>query len=265
MACPRNLVIASLHNSRLLLRSVSDGTILRSVQLDPRFAARCNHIKWSRAVHEGYGGGQSEPRLLLANEDTVHIYDVSDPQWHAVLDGASSNTGKIANVEFGHTVNEVIVSSDFSLKTTIWSLLTSRGIEIKDPKVSSCGSSLRPSSGHLAVLTRDTMKDVVMILTPGSRGVDNSFTLTTIDAQGLKWSPDGRWLATWEVASVGFTVLIYTADGNLFKTYHGRQDMDMPRLGVRMVEWEPSGRYLAVGDYDNQIHLLSAQTVSPCD
>ncbi|MCJ1397295.1 hypothetical protein MMC11_000487 [Xylographa trunciseda] len=203
-------------------------------------------------------GEQSLPsRLLLADDETVHIFDLSDPKWRATLTGGSGGTGKIANVEFGFTKNEVIVFSDFGLKATIWSFLTNRGVEVRDPKILSRGHSFRPSSGHLAILVRETMKDVIMVLSPVTRRLETSFPIATVDAQGLQWSPDGRWLVTWEAASAGFHVLVYTADGYLFMSYFGGQDPDTPGLGVRTVEWDSRGKFLAVGSYDSQIHLLA--------
>ena len=168
-------------------------------------------------------------------------------------------------MEFGFTKDEVIVFSDFGLKVTIWSLLTNRGVEVRDPKNSSCGHSFRPSSGHLAILVRETMRDVVMVLSPVTRRVENTFSLTTVDAQGLEWSPDGNWLVAWEAASAGCHVLVYTADGYLFKNYFAGQSPDTPGLGVRTVEWSFSGKFLAVTNCDNQVHLLAARSVSFAD
>ena len=178
------------------------------------------------------------------------------------MTGGSGGTGNITNVEFGFTKDEIIVFSDFGLKATIWSLLTKRGVEVRDPKNPCRGHSFRPSSGHLAVLVRETMRDVVMVLSPVIQRLENIFSLATVDAQGLEWSPDGNWLVTWEAASAGFHVLVYTADGNLFKNYFGGQRPDTPGLGVRTVEWDHSGKHLAVKDYENQIHLLATRSVS---
>ena len=201
-------------------------------------------------------------RLLLASDDKVHVLDASDPKWHATINHASGDAGRLANVDFGSTSDEILVFSDFGIRVTIWSLLTSRGVEIKDPKFSTRGYSFRPRTGHLAILTRETTKDVVMVLAPGTRELVHSFALGTVDAQGLKWSPDGRWLVTWEVASAGYNVLLYTPDGHLYTTYSGGQDLDHPGLGVRNVEWDPSGRFLAVASYENHVTLLSTTTVS---
>ena len=201
-------------------------------------------------------------RLLLADDETIHIFDFSDPKWQATVPGASAGTPKLANVEFGYSEDEVVVFSEFGVKVTIWSLLTNRGVEIRDPKFPFRGHSFRPDSGHLAILTRETVKDAVIVLAPITRKLENSFSLATVDAQGIEWSPDGRWLITWEAASGGFHALIYTADGYLFKNYFGGQGAETPGLGIRTVAWEPSGKFLAIGGYDNQVHLLSTQNVS---
>lgn len=199
---------------------------------------------------------------MIADEDTIHVYDTGDAHWHAEIRGASTNTGRITNVEFGHTADEVLVFSDFGVKATIWSLNTSRGVEVRDPKFPSCGHSFRPESGHLAILTRPISRDVVMILAPFTRELVHSFTLATVDAQGLKWSPDGRWLATWDASSAGFAIYVYTADGCLFTRYTGGQNADCVGLGVRSMEWDPSGKYLIAGSHGNEITLLDAKTVS---
>ncbi|MCJ1408361.1 hypothetical protein MMC19_002436 [Ptychographa xylographoides] len=257
-ACPHAPIVATIYRSHLLLRSSHDGTVLHSAQLDTHFVAGCTRLRWFHTKLRAPSVRLAPLRILLADDDTIHVYDVDDTQWHVVIKGASSSTGRVANVEFGHTQDEVIVFSDFGLKATVWSLLTSRGVEVRDPKLPSGGHCFRPNTGHLAILTRETAKDVVLMLKPGTRELEKSFTLGTVDAQGLEWSPDGRWLVTWEAASAGTAVFIYTADGHLYKTYHGGQDVDTPGLGVRTLEWDCHGRYLAVGDHNDRVTLLSA-------
>lgn len=252
----------------MLLRSSVTGKIVRSIQLDLQFSTACRRLKWYRrnahdnALVEPHDGQSGTSRLLLADNGTIHLYDALDAEWHVCINGTSNNTGKIANVDFGYTPNEIVVFSDFGMKVTIWSLLSNHGVEIRDPKFSSCGYCFRPRTGHLAILTRETTKDVVMVLAPGTRELENSFTLATVDAQGLKWSSDGRWLVTWEAASAGYNVLVCTSEGHLFRTYSGGQDVDRPGLGVKTVTWEPSERFLVVACYNHRITLLSSSTVS---
>lgn len=87
-----------------------------------------------------------------------------------------------------------------------------------------------------------------------------SWNPDTIDAQGLSWSPDGKWLAVIESASQGHKIFFYTADGHLFKTWTARptgdEDKDLDcGAGVKIVEWSLDGR-LAVGDFSRKITLL---------
>ena len=201
-------------------------------------------------------------RLLIADDDTIQVFDAQEHQYHACINGASGNTRKIADVEFGHTADEVLVFSDFGIKVTLWSLTSGRGVDIKDPKSARYGYSFRPRSGHFAVLLRPETRDVVMVLAPGAQEPEYSVTVPTIDAQGIQWSSDGNWLVVWDAESVGLAVHIYTANGSLFKTYLGYQDADNPGLGVTRVVWDTSASYLAVGSNKNEITLLKSPQVS---
>jgi WD40 repeat protein len=93
--------------------------------------------------------------------------------------------------------------------------------------------------------------------------------LPTVDAQGLKWSPDGQWIAVWDAASAGTKVLIFTADGQLFRAYTGPSGSDESLdLGVKVIEWSPvsphgnQSEVLAVGKVDGTVDLLQSRTVS---
>jgi len=188
------------------------------------------------------------------------MFEVDDEQWKAAIQGVSNNSAKIANVVFGTDESEILVFSDFGVKVTIWSLKTSRGAEIRDPK-SGWSYDIRPRTGHLAILTRAGAHDTLMLLSPGTHQMLKSTELETVDAQGVKWSPDGRWLAIWDVASCGYKVMVYTADGHLFKTYDGGQTSDKISFGVRSVVWHPQSEFLAVGDFEDQVTLLAQPTV----
>ena len=200
-------------------------------------------------------------RFLLADQDTIHVYDLSDPRWHAVISGASSSIGRISNAEFGSTKDEILVFSDFGVKLTLWSLITNRGVEIRDPKFSNEGHSLRPKSGHLVVLTRVGTRDTILLLSADSRELLSSWELPTVDAQGLKWSPDGRWISAWDAAAYGSALYIYTAQGHLYRTYYGKQDPEALDLGIKCVEWCPQGKWLAIGSCEGTVTLLRNGTV----
>ena len=176
-----------------------------------------------------------------------------------MIEKAAGSLGKVVEATFGHTADEVVVLSDFGVKLTIWSLLTSRGVEIKDPKYLAKCYHHRPRTGHMAILTRPAAHDVLMLLEPKSHELFKSLEISTTDAQEIAWSPDGHWLAVMDTASSGYKVLIFTADGNLFKTISNRVDVS---LGVKCIQWDMSTGTLAIGDNNDNITIFNKRIVS---
>ena len=264
------LLIAVLDRSQLLIRSSANATIVQKYELPSDFAKSCRFIRWSkppgacatteqqvkggadRGINRGY-------RLLLADDNKILVYDAERPQLYAEISGATCWT-KLADVDFGRTLNDIMVFSDFGLKLQIWSVMTKRAIEVKNPKSITTCHSYRPTTGHLAVLTRPAAHDVLMIMESCNYEVLATLELTTIDACGVKYSTDGNWLAVWDTPSAGCRVLLLTADGHLFKTYTLPQDE--LNLGVSCVEWSPKDDYLVVGDCEGRITVLGKNTVS---
>lgn len=169
--------------------------------------------------------------------------------------------GKIVNVEFGRTKEEVICFSDFGSKVTVWRLNSGKSVEIRDPKFSHKGYGFRPVTGLFALLSRPGPQDILTLHAPGSYAVVKTVVLPTVDAQGMKWSLDGRWIVVWDTASVGFRVYIFTADGNLYRIYNGDGADEGLGLGIKCVEWSPKGDYLAIGGHDRRVTVLSTRTV----
>ena len=266
---PDGELVATVQGSHLVVRALKDGGMVHIFPLKNNAGAKYKFLQWfpSRQHRHTVNGANARierptsQRFLVAKDNEVYVYNMQDHQWHAELSGGSSHIGNIADVDFGWTHDEIMILSDFGLKMTLWSLRSGRGVEIRDPKSLSRCYSLRPQTGHLAIITRPTTQDVVMVLTPFSHELERKFTFATVDAQGLKWSPDGKWLATWEAASAGFALYVYTPDGHLFKTYTGDQNIENPGLGISIVEWDPSGKYLAIGAHENRVTLLHNQTV----
>jgi hypothetical protein len=174
------------------------------------------------------------------------------------------------HVDFGGSENEIIVFHNWKTKLTIYSLSSERSIVIKSPKLAhSLGYGYRPRTGQLAILLKPETTDILTIHESQSYDLVNRTVLPTIDAQGLKWSPDGKWIAVWDVASAGTKVLIFTADGQLFRTYTNTSGPeDENDTGVRHIEWSPAlghngtSEILAVSKVNGSIDLLRTRTVS---
>ena len=223
---PDGALIATLQQSSLAI-SLYTGEHLRTIPLPPEFIARCRFIRWSRwggkpkeaIQQQGDDEKQSQwNRILLADDDTVRLYDVNDPIWSALIERAASNLGRIADVSFGYNPNEFLVFSDFGVKLTIWSLTTSRGVEIRDPKNTMPCYSFRPRTGHMAILTRPAAQDILMLLSPSKHELITSVELPTVDAQEVSWSSDGWGGGICGAGSRGAIVVICTAGGALVET-----------------------------------------------
>ncbi|KAL8787420.1 MAG: hypothetical protein Q9213_002197 [Squamulea squamosa] len=256
---PDGALIAVIASTQLHIRSARTAEDVQIYDLPSGFDLSCRFIRWYRTQ---YNVSQRNAQfLLLADDCKIIIYDTTKSHLYAEIGGATSMT-KLAHVDFGWTPNEVMVFSDFGYKLQIWSLPTKRAVEIKDPKPITPNYSYRSTTGHLAILTRPAAHDILMIIAPQSHEVLSSFELSTVDALGIEYSPDGgNWLAIYDTASAGCRVSIHTADGHHFKTYSLPQDE--LNMGVRCIKWSPGGNYLAVGDYEGTVTLLGKTTFAP--
>ena len=243
------------------MRSAISGDLIRSWAVPQEFVSKCLLIRWFGGTSSGDSDKNNHSRLLLCDPQAVRIFDVQDGSWKASIDGATGNVGQISNVCFADSPDSILVFSDFGLKLTIWSLATGRGVEIKDPKPGETSYDLRPDTGHLALLTRNSAQDILMIFSPSSHKLLKSVDLGTIDAQEVQWSLDGRWLAIRDTSFAGHRVQIYTADGQHFRTFSGVGDPDEIGLGIKSMSWSTSGS-LILGDYNSTITLLNKTTVS---
>lgn len=211
--------------------------------------------------------GISGRRLLSANDSRISVWQLDPLQLFAEIE--SIEPGAL-NVDFGGDENEILVFHAWNTKLSIHSLETGRSSVIKTPKSAHhLGFGYRPQTRQLAILLKPDASDLLTVHEFRSYELFGRAVLPTIDAQGLKWSPDGKWIAIWDVASAGTKVLIYTADGQLFRTYTGPSGVDDAfDLGVKQVEWSPAtassntSAVLAVGKVNGNIDLLGTRTVS---
>ncbi|OCK74239.1 WD40 repeat-like protein [Lepidopterella palustris CBS 459.81] len=256
---PDSAYIASLNGARLQIRSTISLELIRSISLPSEQNIRGTVIRWAPVPDNG-----RSRRFFLSDENNARVWDLYDEKWTAVINNGSGGMGKIVNGDFGCTEDEVILFSDFGAKVTIWSLASGRSVEIKDPKFSTVkGYGYRLKTGIFALLSRPAGQDIVTLHAPGTYFVLKTITLASVDAQGLRWSPDGRWLVVWDAPSSGYRVLVYTADGHLFRMYSGEREGEVCGLGVKCVEWTPRGDGLAIGGWDKRVTLLSTRTFSP--
>lgn len=202
-----------------------------------------------------------------------------------MVHNGSGGMGRNVHVEFGSGEDEVVAWSDFGAAVKVWCLRSGSVKEIRDPKFSGRGWGYRPSSSGphgvgsssnkhparenvVAMLCRTSGMDILMLLAPHTYAQINRVELPTVDAAGLKWSRDGRWIAIWDAPSTGYNLYIYTADGHLYRTITRESSNDVREwgvegLGIKTVEWVPGTEWLAVGGWDRRVRILSTRTFAP--
>ncbi|KAK0100475.1 hypothetical protein ONS95_008425 [Cadophora gregata] len=260
---PDGAYIATILTSKLSIRATRSLEVTRVISLPPELASSVSWFLWSA----------SSSRILLASADSIRVYSTTNSQFSATISNPTSGTTKIAYVLFGADHDEICIFSDFGLKLSICNLLTSKSVEINSPKfysqgVAGRGLAYRPGAGNLALLTRTGGKDIISIHSRDTLDVKRSWWPDTADAQGIQWSAEGRFLAVWESASQGHRLLVYTADGHLFKAWNGpiptsEEDSDLTLgAGIKLFDWSKNGLHMAVGDFTDKVTVLSAPSFS---
>lgn len=260
-----------LNNKDLLVHLNPTSSEFQNVQLVKAKETSARFLKFSRRqilLQSSYGpDDRSRRRLLHASDTRVLVWQLQPLQLHAEIESIEPGA---KNIDFGGDENEVIMFHAWDTRVTIYALDTGRSQVIKSPKFAhSNGFGYRPKTRQFAILLKPDASDMLTIHDFRSYELVNRAVLPTVDAQGLKWSPDGRWIAVWETASAGTKVLIFTADGQLFRTYTGLSGSDGSfDLGVRTIEWGPvslengCSEFLAVGKVDGTVEILRTKTVT---
>lgn len=261
--------IATLLSSASLttvnVRDVKTLHTVRELTLPRSFVGPVVSFQWS----------PSSRLLMVASADEIHVFSVLENEQglRATIRNSIPPAAKLAYVGFGASDTDVCVCASLGLKFAVFNLISSKAVEVASPKFHTAASvrkgfCFRPDSQHLTVITRISGKDMISIHHPKTKELQRSWSPDTIDAQGVMWSPDGKWLVTWESAAHGHKVLFYTPDGNLFKTWAGPQpllpaDADIPLgPGVRLLDFSADAMNLAIGDSSRRICIINMTSVT---
>ncbi|KAL2858074.1 hypothetical protein BJX68DRAFT_227848 [Aspergillus pseudodeflectus] len=251
-----------LNGKDLVIHLNPTSSEFKEVQIVKVKETACKFLRFSRSRR-----GEPSRRLLCASDSRILVWILNPLQQLAEIENIESGA---LNIDFGSDENEVVLFHSWNTKLTIFGLDTGRSHVIKTPKFAHHnGFGYRPKTGQLAILLKPDANDTLTIHEPRSYELIGREVLPTVDAQGLKWSPDGQWIAVWDAASAGTKVLIFTADGQLFRAYTGPSGSDESLdLGVKGIEWSPipphgnQSEVLAVGKVDGTVDLLQSRTFS---
>jgi WD40 repeat protein len=252
-----------LFPSVINIRDVKTLDVVNIIRLPADLSGPVYSLQWS----------PSSRLILVAIGDQILVLSADGGDYKVTIQNAVPPTAKPSAIGFAALDTQVWVCSSFGLKLTIFNLETSKGVEISNPKFFTSataphGFALRPVTGHLAILTRTAGKDMVSIHDPTTRQIQRSWYPDTADAQGLSWSPDGRWLIVWESDSQGHKVIFYTADGNTFKTWTGPSNPPVEYKdyalgpGVKRLQFSADARHLAIGDHSRGVCILEMTSLN---
>ena len=231
--------IASVHSARqVLVRSAASLLVKRAITVPTRLG------KVRALVGNPCG------RLALIGETACLCVDMEDETWRKELleDG---RFGQVQWLEDGAT----LAYRTGSHSLTLWSADTGCTCCLRGCKV----IVRRGATSTYAVLQRDTRDTVRIIQRRDDRWVTARMVeLDTIDAAGLTWSPDGKWLAVHD-SIVEYRALFLSCDGCLVRDYRAYAD----GLGVRTIVWCPSGEAVAIASCDGTVRMLDTLTFAP--
>ncbi|KAI1102634.1 hypothetical protein F4804DRAFT_260517 [Jackrogersella minutella] len=258
---PDGELIATLLPSGIVIRAINSLEVFRTIKLSPDLTTGVTSFLWS----------PFSTRVLVSVADQIHVFSAREGDFHGTA-RIPPSAAKSTFVGFGATDHEVCVWSPFGIKLTLINFATSKAIEIPNPKFYTAasatkGRSFRVRTNHLSLLTRSSGKDMISIHSPETRELERSWYPDTIDAQGLVWTPDGKWLVVWESSAQSPRVLFYSSDGHIFKDWSGPlpyapQDMDFQYgAGVKTFTLSPDGRLAAIANGSTCICILNTPSM----
>lgn len=237
--------LASTYNRIVTVR---DAASMRTIKKGVRsFPEDIEALSWS-----------PDSSMLLVStpkQQCCHIISIASPEWFCCLkEGVAGLAGALWAPDSRH----VLTASDFNLHLSVWSLSAGSLWRVRQPKTIPSCLSFAPGKEAplLALATRRDCKDYLGIYgdtgDDGGWGYLREWPTTTIDLQAVEWSPTGAAICVVD-SCLEYRVQVYSPDGTLLGRYIAYDNA----LGVKTVQWSPSGSFLAVGSYDQSVRLLT--------
>lgn len=182
----------------------------------------------------------------------VQVWSLTDSDWTCKIDEGLAG---LAHAAFSPDSRHILTTTDYNLRTTIWSLVKKSVYYIKFPKFAGKGCEFSVDGKYFAVLERKQFKDYIGIYHCQTWELIKHFLVESEDAVEIKWSPDGRCICVAD-SCLDYNILIYTPDGRKLLKYSAYDHT----LGVRTFAFSPSAQFLHVGSYDEVGRIFSNLT-----
>ncbi|CAM9190897.1 unnamed protein product [Discosporangium mesarthrocarpum] len=222
----------------------------------------------------------SDSELILCalyKRSLVEVFSLSRPDWHCrIREGMAG----MVRAQWTPDSRHVLTFADFNLHLSVWSLTTRQMRTVRQPKAPPGCMAFSPDSRMLALITRKECRDYVRLYDASTWEALSEFSVETLDATSLLWSPDGCTLCIQDT-SLEYLVLFYSLEGHLL----GNLKAYSNALGVKISSWPPQppigslgqrqgqgqgqghkpGKQtlFAIGSYDQCVRLVSPITWQP--
>ncbi|KIJ45121.1 hypothetical protein M422DRAFT_207343 [Sphaerobolus stellatus SS14] len=203
-------------------------------------------------THVGWSADSEHILAACTKRGVVHVLKMRDDIWHARIEAGAEG---LVKAEWAPDGRHILCFSEWGLRVTLWSLIKGSAIYMQFPKFTDRGYAFRKDGRYFILAERHKSKDTLSVYDAAdSYKLARHVALPSSSLGSLSLSPTGNHIAVWE-SQLEYKLYIVTMAGHLQATFTPDQD---PGLGIRTVAWHPAGTFLAVGGYDDKIHILSS-------
>ncbi|KAF9462116.1 WD repeat-containing protein 8 [Collybia nuda] len=207
--------------------------------------------------HVGWSCDSEYILAACAKRGVVHLLKLQDEEWSGRIDSGAEG---LVKAEWAPDGRSVLCFSEWGLRITIWSLITGMATYIQFPLHPDRGYTFRSDGRYFLLAERHKSKDTLGIYdTTDSYKMVRHFPLPTSTLSSIALSPSGDYLAAWE-GLLEYKLYVLSLAGNMIASFVPDPD---PAFGIRNVAWHPSGMFLAVGGWDDKVHILDCLTWRP--
>ncbi|KAI8325306.1 YVTN repeat-like/Quino protein amine dehydrogenase [Martensiomyces pterosporus] len=245
---PSGQFIAVAVEHRLIIRDAESPKRIHQVYSCPYEAAPfIQELAWS---------ADSEYILTASYaSNRVDVWSMEDEGFRCSI---VDEVARVQRAQWSGDSRHVLTFGELDLRLSIWSLAGDERRYIQFPKSSPSCVSFHPDGSFMALVQRHDYRDYIGIYNTDSWALAKEFPVDTIDAAGIKWSPDGLHLVVWDMAA-NFCAIVVNIAGVAKRTYQPEDE----GLGLRTCAWSPTGQLLALGGYDKKIRVLNDLTWQP--
>ncbi|KAF9244583.1 WD repeat-containing protein 8 [Melanogaster broomeanus] len=187
-----------------------------------------------------------------AKRGIVQVFKLADENWNARIETGAEG---LVKAEWAPDGRSVLCFSEWGLRVTIWSIVTGTATYIQFPIHPDRGYAFRADARYFLLAERHKSKDTIGIYdVSDSFKLVRHFPLPTANLSSLALSPTGNYLAAWE-GILEYKIHILSLAGDIQGTFCPSPE---PGFGVRNVAWHPTGMFIAVGGWDDKIHILDS-------